>query len=79
MSSSRYAFWTFRRNYYGLFNYDAPSRFRQSCFIIRKDFVDDFKEIFETKLKGKINSVFKFKSLQRDMIFQGKIKPWGFR
>ncbi|MBS1749932.1 MAG: nucleotidyltransferase [Bacteroidetes bacterium] len=62
--------------------YDAiKAGFGKVVFIIRKDFVDDFKEIFETKLKGKIEIDYVFQDLKSFAegydIPQERSKPWG--
>jgi choline kinase len=55
--------------------------FKKVVFIIREDFAEDFKEIFEPKLKGKIETGYVY---QRLTSFTGnreipndRIKPWG--
>jgi UTP-glucose-1-phosphate uridylyltransferase len=62
--------------------YDAMrSGFKKVVFIIRQDFADDFKRIFEPKLKGKIATDYVFQELGA---FTGdrqvpaeRTKPWG--
>ncbi len=62
--------------------YDAiKAGFGKVVFIIRKDFADDFKAIFEPKLKGKIETEYVFQELTS---FIGDVqvpserkKPWG--
>lgn len=62
--------------------YDAiAAGFTKVVFIIRKDFADDFKNIFEPKLKGKIETVYVYQELDS---FTGnyaippeRAKPWG--
>ncbi len=62
--------------------YDAiRAGFGKVVFIIREDFADNFKEIFEPKLKGKIAIDYVFQSLE---LFIGdhqvpadRTKPWG--
>ncbi len=62
--------------------YDAMrAGFKKVVFIIRKDFADDFKAIFEPKLKGKIAIDYVFQDLHS---FTGdypvpaeRTKPWG--
>jgi UTP-glucose-1-phosphate uridylyltransferase len=62
--------------------YDAiKAGFGKVVFIIRKDFADDFKAIFEPKLKGKIETAYVYQELDA---FIGNIeipaerkKPWG--
>lgn len=62
--------------------YDAiKSGFEKVVFIIRKDFAEDFKNIFEPKLKGKIETEYVYQEL--DAFLDGKEvpadrkKPWG--
>lgn len=62
--------------------YDAiQSGFGKIVFIIRKDFAGDFKNIFEAKLKGKIETVYVMQEL--DSYTDGfsfpdeRTKPWG--
>jgi len=62
--------------------YDAiRAGFKKVVFIIRKDFANDFKAIFEPKLKGKIGIDYVFQDLHS---FTGdypvpaeRTKPWG--
>jgi NDP-sugar pyrophosphorylase family protein len=62
--------------------YDAiRAGFGKVVFIIRKDFADDFKAIFEPKLKGKIKTEYVFQEMDS---FLGDLtappertKPWG--
>lgn len=62
--------------------YDAiRAGFGKVVFIIRKDFADDFKAIFEPKLKGKIKTEYVFQEMNS---FLGDLtapaertKPWG--
>jgi NDP-sugar pyrophosphorylase family protein len=62
--------------------YDAiRAGFKKVVFIIRKDFAEDFKEIFEPKLKGKIAIDYVYQDLKS---FTGgypvpaeRTKPWG--
>src|SRR6516225_10577016 len=62
--------------------YDAIREgFEKIVFIIRKDFADIFKEIFEPKLKGKIQTGYVYQDLN-DFIDGFKVpversKPWG--
>ena len=45
--------------------YDAiRSGFKKVIFIIRKEFADDFQEIFEPKLKGKIEIDYVYQDLK---------------
>jgi len=62
--------------------YDAiRSGFGKVVFIIRKDFAEDFKNMFEPKLKGKIETVYVMQEL--DAYTEGhhpvekRTKPWG--
>lgn len=62
--------------------YDAiKAGFGKVVFIIRKDFVEDFKEIFEAKLSGKIDIEYVFQDLQSFVegydIPRDRTKPWG--
>jgi choline kinase len=62
--------------------YDAMrAGFKKVVFIIRKDFAEDFKAIFEPKLKGKMETEYVFQDLHA---FTGdaeipaeRTKPWG--
>jgi choline kinase len=62
--------------------YDAMrAGFGKVVFIIRKDFAEDFKKIFEPKLKGKIETDYVFQDME-DYVGGFKIpaerkKPWG--
>ena len=62
--------------------YDAlKSGFGKVVFIIRKDFAEDFKNIFEPKLKGKIETEYVYQEM--DAFLEGRSvpadrkKPWG--
>jgi dTDP-glucose pyrophosphorylase len=62
--------------------YDAVrAGFKKVVFIIRKDFADDFKNIFEPKLKGKIETEYVFqemdKFLEGHSVPEDRTKPWG--
>lgn len=62
--------------------YDAiRAGFKKVVFIIRKDFANDFKEIFEPKLKGKIAVDFVYQDMDAHLdgypIPAGRTKPWG--
>ena len=62
--------------------YDAiKAGFQKVVFIIRKDFAEDFKNIFEPKLKGKIETEYVFqemdKYLQGHSVPAERTKPWG--
>ena len=62
--------------------YDAiRAGFKKVVFIIREDFADDFKNIFEPKLKGKVETDYVYQDLRS---FTGdyavpadRTKPWG--
>jgi len=62
--------------------YDAiRAGFKKVVFIIRKDFADDFKNIFEPKLKGRVETDYVYQDLHS---FTGdykvpadRTKPWG--
>lgn len=62
--------------------YDAiTAGFGKVVFIIRKDFAEDFKTIFEPKLQGKIETAYVFQDIE-DFLGDHKIpadrkKPWG--
>src|SRR4051794_16121006 len=55
--------------------------FQRVVFIIRKDFAEDFKNIFEPKLKGRIETEYVFqemdKYLQGHSVPPERTKPWG--
>jgi choline kinase len=62
--------------------YDAiAAGFTKVVFIIRKDFADDFKAIFEPKLKGKIQTAYVYQQLDsftdNHVIPADRSKPWG--
>jgi choline kinase len=62
--------------------YDAKKAgFDKVVFIIRKDFAEDFKEIFEPKLKGKIETMYVYQDLEDNtegfIIPADRKKPWG--
>jgi choline kinase len=62
--------------------YDAiKSGFGKIVFIIRKDFADNFKNIFESKLKGKIETVYVMQEMDSYIdepgLAEGRAKPWG--
>ena len=62
--------------------YDAArAGFKKVIFIIREEFAEDFKEIFEPKLKGRIETGYVYQDLRS---FAGdfevpadRTKPWG--
>lgn len=55
--------------------------FGKVVFIIRKDFAQDFKDIFEPKLKGKVDVDYVFQELtdipEGFSVPEGRTKPWG--
>ena len=55
--------------------------FGKVIFIIRKDFAENFKEIFEPKLKGKIEVDYVYQELNDFVntahMSEGRTKPWG--
>lgn len=62
--------------------YDAiRAGFGKVVFIIRKDFADQFKELFEPRLKGKIEMDYVYQSLDSFTgdfsIPASRVKPWG--
>ena len=62
--------------------YDAiRAGFGKVVFIIRRDFAEQFKEIFEPKLKGKIKTDYVYQDLQsftNDFVIPAdRTKPWG--
>jgi hypothetical protein len=62
--------------------YDAMrAGFKKVVFIIREDFADDFKAIFEPKLKGKIVTDYVFQDLHAFVdgftVPAERTKPWG--
>lgn len=62
--------------------YDAiRAGFTKVVFIIRKDFADDFKQIFEPKLKGKVAIDYVYQDLHSFTgsyaVPAGRTKPWG--
>lgn len=62
--------------------YDAiKAGFGKVVFIIRKDFAEDFKAIFEPKLNGKIETEYVFQELDAFMgataVPEERKKPWG--
>ncbi len=62
--------------------YDAiKAGFKKVVFIIRKDFAEDFKAIFEPKLKGKIETEYVFQEMDKYVeghsIPEERKKPWG--
>ena len=65
---------------YSIFDAIAAG-FGKIVFIIRKDFADDFKAIFEPKLQGKVQTEYVFQEM--DAYLDGyevpaeRVKPWG--
>jgi UTP-glucose-1-phosphate uridylyltransferase len=62
--------------------FDAiKSGFKKVVFIIRKDFAEDFKNIFEPKLAGKIETAYVYQEMDKYMegtpIPADRTKPWG--
>lgn len=62
--------------------YDAiRSGFGKVVFIIRRDFADDFKKIFDPKLKGRIATDYVFQEMKSFtegvVIPEARKKPWG--
>ncbi len=62
--------------------YDAiKAGFQKVVFIIRKDFAEDFKNIFEPKLKGKIETTYVFQEMDKHLgnhsVPAERTKPWG--
>ena len=62
--------------------YDAiKAGFKKVVFIIRKDFAEDFKNIFEPKLKGRIETEYVFQEMDKYIeghsVPEHRTKPWG--
>ncbi len=62
--------------------YDAINAgFDKVVFVIRKDFAEDFKSIFEPKLKGKVKTEYIFQEMDAYLdgrsIPDNRKKPWG--
>jgi NDP-sugar pyrophosphorylase family protein len=62
--------------------YDAiRAGFKKVVFIIREEFSDDFKEIFEPRLKGKIETGYVYQDLRSHLngreVPADRTKPWG--
>lgn len=55
--------------------------FKKVVFIIRTDFADDFKKIFEPKLKGKIETEYVYQEMDKYLVGHNvppdRTKPWG--
>jgi NDP-sugar pyrophosphorylase family protein len=62
--------------------YDAMrAGFKKVVFIIRESFAQEFKDIFEPKLKGKIETDYVYQDLNSFLegraVPEGRTKPWG--
>ncbi len=62
--------------------YDAiKGGFKKVVFIIRQDFAEDFKNIFEPKLKGKIETEYVYQEMDKFLVGHNvppdRTKPWG--
>lgn len=62
--------------------YDAiRAGFGKVVFIIRKEFADNFKSIFEPKLKGRIATEYVYQEMdsytEMFVVPEGRTKPWG--
>jgi UTP-glucose-1-phosphate uridylyltransferase len=62
--------------------YDAiKAGFQKVVFIIREDFATDFKNIFEPKLKGRIETAYVYQEMSKFMgrhsVPAERVKPWG--
>jgi len=62
--------------------YDAiKAGFRKVVFIIRKDFAEDFRNIFEPKLNGRIETEYVYQEMDRYLegreVPGDRVKPWG--
>jgi UTP-glucose-1-phosphate uridylyltransferase len=62
--------------------YDAiEAGFKKVVFIIREDFAENFKNIFEPKLKGRIETEYVYQEmgayLGKYTVPEGRTKPWG--
>lgn len=62
--------------------YDAINAgFGKVVFIIRKDFAEDFKNIFEPKLKGRIATEYVYQEMDKYLgdykVPADRVKPWG--
>lgn len=55
--------------------------FQKVVFIIREEFADDFKAIFEPKLKGRIETAYVYQEMDKYMgdqvVPEDRKKPWG--
>jgi dTDP-glucose pyrophosphorylase len=62
--------------------YDAiEAEFKKVVFIIREDFAENFKNIFEPKLKGRIETEYVYQEMDAYLgnytVPEGRTKPWG--
>src|SRR5687768_11108065 len=62
--------------------YDAiEAGFKKIVFIIREDFAENFKNIFEPKLKGRIETEYVYQEMDAYLgnysVPEGRTKPWG--
>lgn len=62
--------------------YDAiKAGFQKVVFIIREDFAEEFKDIFEPKLKGKIETEYVYQEMDKYVedveVPEDRVKPWG--
>ena len=62
--------------------YDAiKAGFQKVVFIIRKDFAEDFKSIFQPKLKGRIEAEYVYQEMDKYLdgfsVPEERKKPWG--
>jgi UTP-glucose-1-phosphate uridylyltransferase len=62
--------------------YDAiKAGFKKVVFIIRQDFAEDFRNIFEPKLNGRIETAYVFQEMGKYMegveVPAERVKPWG--
>ena len=62
--------------------YDAiEAGFKRVVFIIREDFAENFKNTFEPKLKGKIETEYVYQEMDAYLgeysVPEGRTKPWG--
>src|ERR1700712_4658727 len=63
-------------------NYDAiKGGFKKVVFIIRRDFAEEFKNIFEPKLSGKIETEYVYQEMDKYIdgfsVPPDRTKPWG--
>ena len=62
--------------------YDAiEAGFKKVVFIIREDFAENFKNIFEPKLKGRVETAYVYQEMDAFLgaftVPEGRTKPWG--